>query len=65
MIVKKKSGAFLLALLGAAWGFAQIQHNVAVVNISVPVRVYDGSKFVDSLGLDDFEVREDGQIQSI
>jgi len=64
-MVVKKSGAFLLTLLGAAWGFAQIQHNVAVVNISVPVRVYDGSKFVDSLGLDDFEVREDGQIQSI
>ena len=64
-MVVKKSGFFFLALLGAAWGFAQIQHNVAVVNISVPVRVYDRSKFVDSLGLKDFEVSEDGRTQPV
>ncbi len=64
-MVVKKSGFFFLALLGAAWGFAQIQHNVAVVNISVPVRVYDRSKFVDSLGLKDFEVSEDGRAQPV
>jgi VWFA-related protein len=63
--LKKTGGAFFLALLGAAWGFAQIQHQVTVVNISVPVRVFDGSKFVDSLGLGDFEVTEDGRPQPI
>ncbi len=63
--MKKKGGAFVLALLGAAWGFAQIQHQVTVVNISVPVRVFDGSKFVDSLGLGDFEVDEDGRAQPV
>ena len=61
----KLAGRIVLALLGAAGGFAQIQHQVAVVNISVPVRVFDGSKFVDSLGLGDFEVSEDGRPQPI
>jgi hypothetical protein len=58
-------GRFLLVLVGAAWGFGQIQHQVAVVNIGVPVRVYDGAKFVDTLGLADFEVLEDGKPQSV
>jgi VWFA-related protein len=58
-------GRFLLVLVGAAWGFGQIQHQVAVVNIGVPVRVYDGAKFVDTLGLSDFEVLEDGRPQSV
>jgi VWFA-related protein len=61
----RTAGRVLLALVGAAWGFGQIQHQVAVVNIGVPVRVYDGAKFVDTLGLSDFEVREDGQPQSV
>lgn len=61
----KKAGRILLALLGAAWGFAQIQHDVSVVNISVPVRVFEGEKFIDSLKLDDFEVFEDGKLQPI
>ncbi len=63
--MKKKGGIFFLALLGAAWGFAQIQREVTVVNISVPVRVFDGTKFVDSLGLGDFEVSEDGRAQPV
>ncbi len=61
----RSAGRILLALLGAAGGFAQIQHQVSVVNISVPVRVYDGAKFVDTLGLDDFEVSEDGKPQPV
>jgi len=40
----------------------EIVHNVSVVNISVPVRVYDGNRFVDSLKLEDFEVYEDGKL---
>ena len=61
----KKGGIILLAILGAALGFAQIQHDVVVINIGVPVRVHDGAKFVDSLGLSDFEVTEDGQARPI
>jgi VWFA-related protein len=36
-----------------------------VVNIEVPVRVYEGSRFVDDLTIDDFEVLEDGVPQKI
>jgi hypothetical protein len=43
----------------------QISHEVRVINIAVPVRVFDGDKFVDSLKLEDFEVFEDGIPQKI
>jgi VWFA-related protein len=36
-----------------------------VINVEVPVRVFDGGKFVDNLSLDDFEVFEDGEPQKI
>ncbi len=36
-----------------------------VVNVEVPVRVFDGKAFVDSLAMDDFEVYEDGVAQKI
>lgn len=36
-----------------------------VVNIEVPVRVYDGSRFVDDLTIEDFELLEDGGPQKI
>ena len=36
-----------------------------VVNIEVPVRVFDGKSFVDRLTIDDFEVFEDGVRQKI
>src|SRR5512139_293579 len=61
----RSTGRILLALACVAWASAQIQHQVSVVNISVPVRVFDGAKFVDSLGLEDFEVREDGKPQPV
>ncbi len=38
----------------------QIAHEAGVVNIEVPVRVYQGSRFVDNLTLADFEITEDG-----
>lgn len=55
--MRRKIGRVLVALLATAWGSTQIQHEVAVVNISVPVRVFEGEKFVDSLKLEDFEVK--------
>ncbi len=42
-----------------------IQHEVRVVNIEVPVRVFRGDTFVDSLSRDDFEVFENGVPQQI
>jgi len=36
-----------------------------VVNIEVPVRVFDGKRFVDNLSIDDFEVYEEGILQKV
>jgi VWFA-related protein len=43
----------------------QLSHVVGVLNVEVPVRVFDGDKFVDGLGIEDFEVFEDGQPQEV
>ncbi len=43
----------------------QIAEESLVVNIEVPVRVYEGRSFLDNLTIDDFEVYEDGKIQKI
>jgi VWFA-related protein len=42
-----------------------LQYDVSVVNIEVPVRVYDGDSFVGDLTINDFEVFEDGVPQTI
>ena len=43
----------------------KIQHDELVVNIEVPVRVFQGGAFIDNLNIDDFEVYEDGKLQKI
>jgi hypothetical protein len=52
--------AFLLAV-----GISLTQENQkdAVVNIEIPVRVFDGNQFVDHLTMDDFEIYENGILQ--
>ncbi len=42
-----------------------LQHVTGVTNVEVPVRVFDGDKFVDSLTLNDFEVLENGVPQKV
>jgi VWFA-related protein len=42
-----------------------LQHVTGVTNVEVPVRVYDGDKFVDNLNLADFEVLENGVPQKV
>jgi VWFA-related protein len=42
-----------------------LQHEVRVVNVEVPVRVFKGESFVDGLTLGDFEVLENGVPQDI
>lgn len=55
---------FLLAV--SVCVFSQdIQEEATVINIEVPVRVFDGKRFVDTLTIDDFEVLEDGKPQEI
>ena len=43
----------------------EITHDVKVVNIEVPVRVFKGEEFVDDLTLEDFEIYEDGVLQKV
>lgn len=43
----------------------EIQEESFVINIEVPVRVYEGDGFVSDLSIDDFEVLEDGVPQKI
>ncbi len=62
--------AFFIAAIGAGVIFAfsgsqQITEVSGVVNIEVPVRVFDGSRFIDDLTISDFEVYEDGKLQDV
>lgn len=43
----------------------KIQEKSMVINIEVPVRVFDGPRFVDNLTLKDFEVYENGLPQRV
>jgi hypothetical protein len=43
----------------------ELQHDAIAINIEVPVRVYKGDQFVDTLTIDDFEVYEEGVLQKI
>src|SRR5512135_2799032 len=42
-----------------------IQLATGVINVEVPVRVFDGDRFVDDLALSDFEILENGKPQTI
>ncbi len=61
--MKKILAGFLL--IATAAFPQQLSHEVRVINIEVPVRVFQGDRFVDHLTLDDFEVLEDGVPQKI
>jgi VWFA-related protein len=62
----KKGAALLGTIVFSAVLLSQeLRHDVTVVNISVPVRVYKGDQFVDDLKIDDFEVYEDGKPQTV
>ncbi len=63
--------AFFLPLLVGALASSlallsqEIQHDVTVTNIGVPVRVFSGDRFIDNLTINDFEVYEEGKPQKI
>ncbi|MFA9453143.1 MAG: VWA domain-containing protein [Candidatus Aminicenantaceae bacterium] len=61
----RKSIFILNILLLSALLPAQQQFDITVRNVSVPVRVFDGDRFVDDLTQDDFEVMEDGKSQKV
>ena len=57
-------GLFLLGLVSLIYS-QKIQEKSMVINIEVPVRVFDGQRFVDNLTLKDFEVYENGLPQRV
>jgi len=60
----KAVAALPLAGLGMyAWG--QEAHQVDVINIEVPTRVFKDKKFLDTLTIGDFEVLENGILQKL
>jgi len=59
---------YLLAIIlsSAAVLPAQVlRHETKTINVEVPVRVFKGDTFIDDLTIDDFEVYEDGKLQSL
>ena len=54
-----------LLLLPSLVVLQEIQHEASVVNIEVPLRVYDNGIFVNDLTIDDLELFEDGIPQKI
>jgi len=63
--MKKLIPVLAALILSLALIAQEIQHETIVVNIEVPVRVFDGGKFVENMTIDDFEVYEDGKLQNV
>jgi VWFA-related protein len=62
----KKIILFTACITFALVLFAQeIKHDALSINIEVPVRVFKGESFVDFLTLEDFELYENGILQTI
>ncbi len=55
----------ILLFLTSNPAFHQEQHEVVVTNVQVPLRVFEGERFVPDLNMADFEVFEDGKPQDI
>ncbi len=61
--MKKQIFIILIASLCFTFSSYQIQEETLVINVEVPVRVFEGNTFVDDLTIEDFEVYEDGKLQ--
>jgi len=63
----KKSARIVLGLSLAGLALAQqvVEERVTVVNVEIPVRVFQGDRFVDNLTISDFELLENGKPQTL
>ncbi len=61
--MKKQILIILIAALCFTFSSYQIQEERLVINVEIPVRVFEGNTFVDNLTIEDFEVYEDGKLQ--
>ncbi|MGB2906992.1 MAG: VWA domain-containing protein [Candidatus Aminicenantaceae bacterium] len=55
----------ILLFLTSNPAFHQERHEVVVTNVQVPLRVFEGERFVPDLTMADFEVYEDGKPQDV
>ena len=62
-----KKGIFIIVILSLFTFFhaQELQYDAIAINIEVPVRVFKGNTFIDNLLIDDFEVYEHGELQTI
>lgn len=68
-MVKKPAIRFSLMVLAGCFSAAlaaqDIRHETRTINIEIPVRVFKGDTFVNDLTIGDFEVYEDGKLQTL
>ncbi|MCJ7582847.1 MAG: hypothetical protein MUP98_20210, partial [Candidatus Aminicenantes bacterium] len=63
--LKKHTILLAILVLGLTISAQELQHESIAINIEVPVRVYDKDTFVSDLAIDDFELYENGILQTI
>ncbi len=63
--MKKSIFILLFCVLGLALFSQQVTEESVVINVEVPVRVFEGNAFVDNLTIDDFEILENGTPQRV
>lgn len=64
--MKRRYGiVWIVLILGLTISAQELQYESIAINIEVPVRVYDRDKFVSDLTIDDFELYENGILQTI
>ncbi|MCJ7582987.1 MAG: hypothetical protein MUP98_20920 [Candidatus Aminicenantes bacterium] len=63
--MKKHTIILSILVLGLTLFAQEIQHEAIAINIEVPVRVFKGQTFIDDLTIDDFEIYEDGVLQTV
>ena len=63
--MKKTIICFVFMIVCVGVMAQEIQEEVIAINIEVPVRVYKGNVFIDSLTIHDFEVYENGILQDL
>ena len=63
--MKKTIFILLFCVLGLVLFSQQVTEESVVINVEVPVRVFEGNAFVDNLTIDDFEILENGEPQRV
>lgn len=63
--MKKSLFIVIFCVAGLALFSQQVTEESIVINVEVPVRVFDGNNFVDDLTIDDFEILENGVPQRV